>query len=306
MAARSITSSTSSSASSFREGGNVHPGPGVRERVVRRWNGRGQVTPAVGWSRLLPPWRSKCKKVPPTRPATFCGGIGDYRVAASANPTALRVGDPLTLTLDIERGEGSGSLDLISAPDLAANSRIAADFEIVDKNPTGHKDGDVKRFEYALRPKRAGVGIPPLAVSIFNPDTEEFSEIATEPIALDVSDAGHVGASDLVGSLPGSGKEEIKPRAQGIFQNVTDPSELRDERVERRRLGRGHSRLVVLAWVPDGRGRLASPQIGRRGLAAKAARAGAGQGEAGRGSCSTRCRRIAGTPFAPFDRPWSG
>ena len=80
--------------------------------------------------------------------------------------------------------QASGSLDLISAPDLAANPQIAADFEILDKNPTGHKEGEVKRFEYALRPKRAGVGIPPLAVTVFNPDTETFSEIATKPIAL--------------------------------------------------------------------------------------------------------------------------
>ena len=125
------------------------------------------------------------REVPAPRPATFCGGIGNYRLAASASPTALRVGDPLTLTLDIERGQGSGSLDLISAPDLAANPQIAADFEILDKNPTGRKEGEVKRFEYALRPKRAGVGIPSLAVTVFNPDTEKFSEIATKPIALD-------------------------------------------------------------------------------------------------------------------------
>ncbi len=112
------------------------------------------------------------REVPAPRPATFCGGIGNYRLAASASPTALRVGDPLTLTLDIERGQASGSLDLISAPDLAANPQIAADFEILDKNPTGRSEGEVKRFEYALRPKRAGVGIPSLAVTVFNPDTE--------------------------------------------------------------------------------------------------------------------------------------
>ena len=96
------------------------------------------------------------REVPLPRPATFCGGIGNYRVAASASPTALRVGDPLTLRLDFERGQGSGSLDLISAPNLEANSKIAADFEIIDKNPTGRSEGEVKRFEYALRPKRAG------------------------------------------------------------------------------------------------------------------------------------------------------
>ncbi len=70
------------------------------------------------------------REVPVPRPATFCGGIGDYRLAASASPTALRVGDPLTLTLAIERGQSSGSLDLSSRrPDLTANPQVAADFE---------------------------------------------------------------------------------------------------------------------------------------------------------------------------------
>ncbi len=172
------------------------------------------------------------REVPLPRPATFCGGIGDYRLGASASPTALRVGDPLTLTLQIERGQGSGSLDLISAPDLGAHPQLAADFEILDKNPTGRSEGEVKRFEYALRAKRPGVGIPALAVTVFNPDTERFSELATQPIGLAVSAASHLGPGDLVGTLPGSGTREIKSRAQGIFQNVTDPAELNDQRVD--------------------------------------------------------------------------
>ncbi len=89
----------------------------------------------------------------------------------------------------------------------------------------------MKRFEYALRPKRAGVGIPSLAVTVFNPDTEEFAELTTQPIALAVSAASRLDAGDLVGSFSGSGTQEIKTRAQGIFQNVTDPSELNDQRV---------------------------------------------------------------------------
>jgi hypothetical protein len=182
------------------------------------------------------------KEVPTPRPATFCGGIGDYHLTASASPTALRVGDPLTLTLAIERGKSSGSLDLIRAPDLSADSQIAADFEVVDKNPTGRKEGNVKRFEYALRPKRAGVGVPSVAVTVFNPDTEGFAEIATSPIALDVSAASRLDAGDLVGPLGGSGTTEIKSRAQGIFQNVTDLSELRNERVN----------VVALAGVAAG------------------------------------------------------
>ena len=180
---------------------------------------------------VAPAVRVEVREVPDPRPATFCGGIGNYRLAASASPTTLRVGDPLTLSLEIERGPASGSLDLISAPDLTANPQIVGDFEVLDKNPTGRRAGEAKRFEYALRPKRAGVGIPPIAVTVFNPDTEKFSEIATEPIALAVSPASQLGAGDLVGSLTGSGTQEIKSRAEGIFQNVTDPAELRDERV---------------------------------------------------------------------------
>src|SRR5262249_13903674 len=102
---------------------------------------------------------------------------------------------------------------------------------VLDKNPTGRKEGEVKRFEYALRPKRAGVGIPALAVTVFNPDTEKFAEIVTKPIVLSVTTASHVGAGDLVGSLPGSETQDIRSSAQGIFQNVTDPSELNDQRV---------------------------------------------------------------------------
>jgi hypothetical protein len=180
---------------------------------------------------VAPALSVEVRDVPSQRPPTFCGGIGDYRLAASAKPSALRVGDPLTLTLDIERGPGSGSLDLIAAPDLGANPQLAADFEIVDKNPTGRIQGDVKRFEYAVRPKREGVKIPSLVAAVFNPDTETFSELTTRPIALSVSAASRLGAGDIVGSPGASGTPEIKSRAQGVFQNITDPSELTDERI---------------------------------------------------------------------------
>ena len=181
------------------------------------------------------------REVPVPRPATFCGGIGNYRLAASASPTALRVGDPLTLTLDFERGQSSGSLDLIGAPDLAANPQIAADFEVLDKNPTGRREGD-EAIRVCPATKRAGVGIPSLAVMVFNPDAETFSELTTQPIALEVSAASRLDAGDLVGSFSGSGTQEIKTREQGIFQNVTDPSELSDQRVN----------LVAMAEVTAG------------------------------------------------------
>ncbi len=188
------------------------------------------------------------REVPSPRPATFCGGIGSYRVTAAASPNTLRVGDPLTLRLDIERGQGSGSLDLISAPNLEANAKLAADFEIIDKNPTGHTEGATKRFEYALRPKRAGVGVPALNLTIFNPDTELFSEIATEPIALSVTESSQLKPGELVGAVGGGANEAIKAEAHGLFHNVTDPTELFDQRVNVIALAGG----AALTWCVVG------------------------------------------------------
>jgi hypothetical protein len=226
---------TAEKAGTYALGPAIVKGSFVQGMEGGRYTGRRLVA-------VAPAVSVEVREVPSPRPSSFCGGIGSYRLAASASPTALRVGDPLTLRLDIERGQGSGSLDLISAPDLAANAQVAADFEIVDKNPTGRREGEAKRFEYALRPKRAGVGIPALAITVFNPDTEAFSEIATQPIALAVSAASRLGAGDLIGSLTGSGPQEIKSREQGIFQNVTDPSELADQ----------HVNIVALAEVAAG------------------------------------------------------
>lgn len=170
-------------------------------------------------------------EVPQPRPATFCGGIGEYQLTASASPTNLRVGDPLTLTLEIERGKQSGSLELISAPDLSANEQLAADFDLIDKNPTGRVEGAAKKFAYALRPKRANVSIPSLSVATFDPVAESFAEMTTKPISLEVSEASRLTGGDLVGTLPTTGSTEIKTRAQGIYQNITDHTELRDERI---------------------------------------------------------------------------
>ena len=130
--------------------------------------------------------------VPSPRPATYTGGIGEYQVAASASPVKLRVGDPLTLTLEFARAPQSGSLELISAPDLTAIPEIADSFEIIDRNPIGRIEGSVKRFAYAMRPKRPGVSLPGLTLSTFDPSVEIFSDILTEPISLVVTEASKI------------------------------------------------------------------------------------------------------------------
>ena len=187
------------------------------------------------------------REVPLPRPPNYCGGIGDFTVDAIARPTKLRVGDPITLTVRLQRAGDSGSLDLISAPDLSSNEQLAADFELIDKDPTGRVDGVTKEFSYVVRPKRADVSIPALSIATFDPLAEAFKQIGTAPIALEVSEAVGLNSVDLIGSVSSS-TSGLKSRSEGIFQNITDPAALRDERVG----WVAWSELVAGAWAVAG------------------------------------------------------
>ena len=180
---------------------------------------------------IAPAVSVEVREVPTPRPATFTGGIGEYLVAASANPVRLRVGDPLTLNLEFARGSQAGSLVLISAPDLSGIPEIVENFEIIDKAPTGRVDGDIKKFAYGLRPKRAGVSLPALNLTNFDPTTEAFTEISTEPVALEVAEGSSLSTDELVGAISPSGNKEIRKSDSGIFQNITDLAELQDDHV---------------------------------------------------------------------------
>ncbi|WP_397569813.1 BatD family protein [Schlesneria sp. T3-172] len=178
-----------------------------------------------------PAIKLEVREVPSPRPPTYCGGIGEYRVTASASPMKLRVGDPLTLTLKFDRGNQAGSLDLISAPGLAEIPELAENFDLIDKSPTGRVEGTSKLFTYALRPKRLSSGVPPLSISTFNPQSEQFETIATQPIPLEITEADRLSVGDIKGSLTTSSPAAIKSRAEGIFQNITNLSAVRNQRV---------------------------------------------------------------------------
>jgi len=181
---------------------------------------------------IAPAINVEVREVPSPRPATYTGGIGEYQVKASATPLKLRVGDPLTLTLEFTPGKDAGSLELISAPDLAAVDELVNGFEIIDKAPTGRVEGNVKRFAYALRPKRPGVTVPSLALLTFDPATEKFADLVTAPVSLDVAEVSKLSSKEIVGAMPAAPSSGIQKSASGIFQNVTNLDELRDERID--------------------------------------------------------------------------
>lgn len=163
---------------------------------------------------------------PKAAPANFNGCFGHYDLRATANAKELRVGDPLQLKLEFERSSTAGLLEDVTAPDLTANAKLTADFTVVDKAPPGQTSGNIKSYSYTLRPKKAGVSIPPIPVTVFDMQSEKYDELAFNSIPLNVSDAPQLRADEVVSGVPVGAGRSIGGHEKGVFQNIADPVEI--------------------------------------------------------------------------------
>jgi hypothetical protein len=177
---------------------------------------------------IAKPIRVNAKPVPSPRPDNFLGGIGNFSVNVDATPTRLRVGDPLTLTLDVSTLDTAASLEMVAAPDLSKILSEENDFEVIDKNPVGRIEGNSKVFTYGIRPKSLGISVPELTFTTFDPKTESFVEIRSKPIPLEIVEAKTLQSSDIVGAKS-DGASSIRADQSGIFQGTAETHPIRNE-----------------------------------------------------------------------------
>lgn len=160
------------------------------------------------------------------KPTGFSGWVGRFHVEASASPTEVSIGDPVTLTVAVG---GSEYLDNVELPALAKNPEIEKDFKVPEEMAAGVVRGAVKQFTQTLRPKSTDVkAIPPIKVPYFNPDTGRYEIAQSEPIALTVKTTRVLTSADVEGK-PGETavrKSELENWSQGIAYNYEGPEVL--------------------------------------------------------------------------------
>ena len=121
------------------------------------------------------------------KPKHYVGAVGQYTIRTNASPTKIQTGDPITLTITIE---GTGSMDVLRAPDLSRQDDLVNSFKVSDESIAGTVSGTKKTFVTTIRPLRAGVKeIPPIKYSYFDPLQEKFITAVSEPIAIEVKEA---------------------------------------------------------------------------------------------------------------------
>ncbi len=164
------------------------------------------------------------------RPANFAGHVGEYKIKASATPTDVNVGDPITLTLSLT---GPDYLEHVDLPPLGEQFSLTRDFKVPKERATGEVSGGTKIFTQTVRALRPDVTeIPPIELPYFDTATETYRVARSEPIPIEVHETRVVTALDAEGvqavSSPGS---EIETWTKGIAFNYEDMDVLETQRL---------------------------------------------------------------------------
>ena len=124
--------------------------------------------------------------VPPpdeSRPDWFIGSVGkDMKATAAFDTTVCKVGDPLTLTLELT---GPISVSNLRTPILNLQTDLAKDFRIYDDNVSADTLPNGKRFKYRIRPTREGtLEFPPIKLAYYDTAARAYTTVTTAPIPI--------------------------------------------------------------------------------------------------------------------------
>ena len=122
------------------------------------------------------------------KPEGFTGAVGKYTMDVIAKPTKVKVGDPITLTINI-RGEGNIQTigEPLLAPDGMKNFK-AYDFEAkVTITDRGSGIKGEKLFNKVIEPQSEDSDvIPGISFSYFDPKLEKYKTLTYAPVPIEV------------------------------------------------------------------------------------------------------------------------
>jgi hypothetical protein len=146
------------------------------------------------------------------RPVNFTGAVGSFTMNATAGPTTVTVGDPITVRVQIS---GRGALDTVTLPVQDAWQNFKT-YPPTTKLETGDPFGfqGTKTFEQIISPQNPDVHeLPALTFSFFNPDDGQYHTLTQPAVPLVVKAAG---ATPMPALAANKNSAEEKP-AQDIL-----------------------------------------------------------------------------------------
>ena len=129
----------------------------------------------------------EAKPLPQNAPSEFTGAVGAFDITATPDKTATRVGEPITVKIEIR---GAGNFDTLPEPKFtndadwrAYNGKAQTQSNVQYKKLVG-----AKTIERTLIPTREGeLTIPAVRYAYFDPADAQYHTLETKPIQVHVA-----------------------------------------------------------------------------------------------------------------------
>jgi hypothetical protein len=165
--------------------------------------------------------------------------VGDYTIAVTAEPAAVRVGEPVTLTITITAAE---FMETIFFQPLRYQPLLVNRFEIPSERSLPQQSGNSKIYTQTIRPLSTDISaVPPIQLAYFSPTSNAYITAQSAPIPLQVSPAEVVAAYGLDGA---PFRNRLRAVKEGIRHNYEDPDMLESHRLPL--FGWAHPAVVLL------------------------------------------------------------
>ncbi len=149
------------------------------------------------------------------RPADFSGLVGHMALSVSVSEDRIRMGESVTQEVRIT---GTGQLTGLKLPMPEQDGfRVYDDAAEFSANVNEGRYRSAAVFRRALVPEQAGVlVVPPVELTVFDPDEERYVTLRSEPITLDVLD-GESGVGEVTRFSEGDGHQPVEALSDDIL-----------------------------------------------------------------------------------------
>ncbi len=200
---------------------------GIQQRVQSRsrsifddfFGGGVQTIPREATSR---PVNITVLPLPEGKPASFTGGVGQIKFAATIDKTEVKANDPVTLKIVVS---GNGNMKFVDAPRI----NFPPDFEVYDPKVSTSLNATTtagsKTFEYLIIPRHGGTyKIPAVEFSYFDPQAKQYKTVRSDEYTLTVERGEEQPGTTVVSGVT---REDVKYLGKDIRYLKTDKAKLR-------------------------------------------------------------------------------
>ncbi len=122
------------------------------------------------------------------KPPDFSGAVGSFSLEVDIKPAAVKVGDPITVTMKVS---GFGNMRFVDEPSMhfLSDDDFTEYSSDVSASVTKYSDGikGSKIFKKVFEPKNHNIKeFPGISFSFFNPASKKYETITREPMPLSV------------------------------------------------------------------------------------------------------------------------